>query len=55
MGRLGPWVRIDYIFHDASFAAVAAKRVADTVGAGHYPVQAELIFTGHGEPGAACR
>lgn len=54
MGVLGPWIRIDYIFHNDAFTATAAQRVGDAAGAGHYPVLAELSFLGHGEPGSRC-
>lgn len=55
IGLFGPWVRIDYIFHNAAFAAIAASRVDDVSGAGHYPVSAELILKGRGDPGMRCR
>lgn len=54
MGRLGPFLRIDYIFHDSTFDAVAARRVDDATGAGHYPVWAELVFAGAGQAGSPC-
>jgi endonuclease/exonuclease/phosphatase (EEP) superfamily protein YafD len=53
-GKLGPWMRIDYILHDGAFDAVSAKRVEDAAGAGHYPVMAELVFAGVGNPGTHC-
>lgn len=55
IGIFGPFVRIDYIFHDDAFAAVAARRVNDAAGAGHYPVWAELAFAGHGGAGERCQ
>jgi vancomycin resistance protein VanJ len=55
LGVLGPWLRIDYVFHNAAFAAVAARRIDDAAGAGHYPVWAELALLGAGQPGRPCR
>jgi vancomycin resistance protein VanJ len=55
IGILGPFVRIDYIFHSDAFAAIAARRIGDAAGAGHYPVWAELSFLGHGSAQERCR
>jgi vancomycin resistance protein VanJ len=55
MGVFGPFVRIDYILHNGAFAAVAARRIDDAAGAGHFPVWAELSFLGHGEAGGRCQ
>lgn len=55
IGILGPFVRIDYVFHNDAFAAVAARRIDDATGAGHYPVWAELSFLGHGGADGRCR
>lgn len=54
LGMLGPWLRIDYIFHDAALDTMSARRVDDATGAGHYPVWAELLLVGAGNPGAPC-
>lgn len=54
-GRFGPWLRIDYIMHDAGFDTVSARRITDAPGAGHYPVMAELALVGAGAPGTPCR
>lgn len=53
-GKLGPWLRIDYILHDAGFDTASARRVDDAAGAGHYPVMADLVFAGAGTNGARC-
>jgi vancomycin resistance protein VanJ len=55
IGMLGPFVRIDYIFHSDAFAALAARRIGDAAGAGHYPVWAELAFLGRGDADEPCR
>ena len=55
LGMFGPWLRIDYIFHNAAFDAVTARRIDDATGAGHFPVFAILTFVGVGNPGAPCR
>jgi vancomycin resistance protein VanJ len=55
IGIFGPFVRIDYVFHNDAFAAVAARRIDDAAGAGHYPVWAELSFLGHGDADGRCR
>ena len=49
-GRLGPWLRIDYILYDGAFDTVAVRRLADSAGAGHYPVWAKLAFAGMARP-----
>ena len=54
LGFLGPWVRIDYVFHGDAFVATAARRISDATGAGHYPVWAELSFLGHGDVHGRC-
>lgn len=54
-GLFGPWLRIDYIFHNAAFDAVSARRIDEAAGAGHYPVWAELALAGAGTPGEPCR
>jgi len=53
-GRLGPWLRIDYILHSAAFDTVSVRRIDDAAGAGHYPVWAELALAGAGTPGKPC-
>lgn len=55
LGFFGPFIRIDYIFHNDAFAAVDARRINEVMGAGHYPVWAELVFLNHGEAGKPCR
>jgi len=55
MGFFGPFVRIDYILHSKAFAAISAERLTDAIGAGHYPVVAELSFIAHGDSGAPCQ
>ena len=55
LGLLGPWLRIDFIFHNDAFAAKSAWRLTDATGAGHYPVLAELILLGAGTTGQPCR
>jgi len=40
---------------DGAFDAAAIQRIDDASGAGHYPIQAELIFAGAGEAGATCK
>jgi hypothetical protein len=42
---LGPFMRIDYIFHDGSFAPTI-RRIDDASGAEHCSVQADLAFAG---------
>jgi endonuclease/exonuclease/phosphatase family metal-dependent hydrolase len=51
---IGPWLRIDYIFHNRAFDAVSARRIDDATGAGHFPVLAKLVLAGAGKPGAPC-
>jgi endonuclease/exonuclease/phosphatase (EEP) superfamily protein YafD len=53
-GLLGPWMRIDYIMHNGAFDTVSARRIDDAVGAGHYPVAAELVLAGAGTPDKSC-
>lgn len=53
-GILGPWMRIDYIFHNDAFDTAAVRRVADAAGAGHYPVWAKLVLAGAGRAGEPC-
>jgi len=55
LGMLGPWLRIDYIFHDAALDTVSARRVDDVTGAGHYPVWAELHLVDAGKFGTPCK
>lgn len=43
---LSPIIRIDYVFYDAHWEAVSAYTVGDHGGSDHYPVLAELAFTG---------
>src|SRR5258708_1508005 len=40
----GPFMQIDYIFHDGFFAPT--RRIDDVSGAEHYSVQADLAFAG---------
>lgn len=54
LGMLGPWLRIDYIFHNAALDTVSARRVDDVTGAGHYPVWAELRLVDAGKSGTPC-
>jgi vancomycin resistance protein VanJ len=54
MGILGPWMRIDYIFHNDAFDTAAVRRIDDAAGAGHYPVWARLVLVGAGRPGEPC-
>ncbi len=54
-GALGPWMRLDYIFHNASIDAVEIRRINDATGAGHYPLWAKLALAGAGKAGAPCR
>ena len=53
-GLLGPLMRIDYIMHDGAFDTLAAHRIDNAAGAGHYPIAADLVLAGAGAPGAAC-
>lgn len=53
-GILGPWLRIDYIFHNDAFDTVAVRRIDAAAGAGHYPVWAELVLVGAGYAGEPC-
>jgi vancomycin resistance protein VanJ len=54
LGMLGPWLRIDYIFHNDAFDTAAVRRLAAAAGAGHYPVWAKLVLAGTGHPGEPC-
>ena len=47
-------MRIDYILHDGTFDTLSARRIHDATGAGHYPVAADLVFAGAGNPGQPC-
>jgi endonuclease/exonuclease/phosphatase (EEP) superfamily protein YafD len=53
-GILGPWLRIDYIFHNDAFDTEAVRRIDDAAGAGHYPVWAKLVLVGVGRAGEPC-
>lgn len=53
-GILGPWMRIDYIFHNEAFDTAAVRRLDDAAGAGHYPVWAKLVLVGAGHAGEPC-
>lgn len=55
LGIFGPWLRIDYIFHNDSFDAMAMHRVDEADGAGHYPLWAKLVLVGAGPPGEPCK
>ncbi len=41
-----PIIRIDYVFYDAHWQAVSAYTLGDHGGSDHFPVLAELAFTG---------
>ena len=43
---LPPIIRIDYVFYDANWQAISAYTLGDHGGSDHYPVLAELAFTG---------
>ncbi|MBN8637015.1 MAG: endonuclease/exonuclease/phosphatase family protein [Anaerolineae bacterium] len=43
---LPPIIRIDYVFYDVHWEAVRAYTLGDHGGSDHYPVLAELAFTG---------
>lgn len=47
---LPPIIRIDYVFYDAHWEAVSAYALGDHGGSDHYPVLAELAFTGEPQP-----
>ena len=47
---LPPIIRIDYVFYDAHWQAVDAYPLADHGGSDHYPMLAELAFTGEPHP-----
>jgi endonuclease/exonuclease/phosphatase (EEP) superfamily protein YafD len=53
-GMVGPWMRIDYVLHDSAFDTLAARRIDEAAGAGHYPVAADLVLAGSGTPGKPC-
>jgi endonuclease/exonuclease/phosphatase (EEP) superfamily protein YafD len=54
-GAVGPWMRLDYIFHNASFDTTEIRRINDATGAGHYPLWAKLVLVGAGKAGIPCK
>lgn len=54
IGRLGAFLRTDYVWAESIFQPAAAEVPADFGGSTHYPLKVEYIFTGVGVNGAEC-
>ncbi len=54
MGMFGPWLRLDYLLHDARLGTAGIEVIAEHAISTHHPLRAELVLTGVGDDGRPC-